>query len=222
MTSATESTPTFPDAALVARARARDASAFAELVEEQAPRLRRLVDHMLKIPSDREEVLQNALLAAWVHLPAFEGRAQFGSWLHRVTANTALMHLRRQRRQCDHLVGDLNELVQAEAKSGQRPICQATACWIERPDDALQRTEFRALVQRKLGELSPVLREVFVLRYVEEFSTKETADKLGVTEPTVKTRLHRACLELRAAIHSNVADLGICGRNPASGSTDGA
>lgn len=216
MTSATESAQAFPDAALVARARARDESAFAELVETQAPRLRRLVEHMLKVPSDREEVIQNALLAAWLHLPAFEGRAQFGSWLHRVTANAALMHLRGQRRQRDHAVGDLNELARASMRDGQTPTCRASSCWIERPDEALQGAELRALVERKLGELSPVLREVFILRHVEEFSIKETADKLGVTEATVKTRLHRACLELREAIHRNSADVGICGRRTTS------
>lgn len=216
-----ESTQTYPDTALVAKARARDQSAFAELVEAQAPRLRRLVEHMLKVPSDREEVIQNALLAAWVHLPAFEGRAQFGSWLHRVTANAALMHLRGQRRKCEHPVGDLNELARASMRDGQPPTCQAGSCWIEQPDEALQRAELRALVQRKLGELPPVLREVFILRYVEDLSIKETADKLGVTEAAVKTRLHRACLELRTAIHRDSADIEVCGRRPVSHSHDG-
>lgn len=221
MTSTAESTGAFPDADLVARARARDASAFTELVEAQTPRLRRLVEHMLPASSDREEVIQNALLAAWVHLPSFEGRAQFGSWLHRVTANAALMHLRRQRHQRDRAVGDLNELARAEMTKGRLPICQADACWIERPDEALQRAELRTLVQRKLGELSPMLREVFMLRHVEGLSSKETADQLDVTEATVKTRLHRACLELRAAIHRNVADIGICARSPANRSNTG-
>jgi RNA polymerase sigma-70 factor (ECF subfamily) len=175
---------------------------------------------MLKVPSDREEVIQNALLAAWVHLPAFEGRAQFGSWLHRVTANAALMHLRGQRRKFERPVGDLNELARVSMRDTQPQNCQAKSCWIERPDDALQGAELRALVQRKLGELSPVLREVFILRHVEELSVKETASKLGVTEAAVKTRLHRACLELRAAIHRNTADIGICGRRPSSRSSD--
>lgn len=210
LTSPAPATPSFPDSLLVERARARDAKAFAELACPHEHKLRRVVSRMVPVPSDQDEVLQDALLAAWRHLPAFEGRSQFGSWLYRVTTNAALMRLRQQGHRPDTAVGNINELAQAQSSQGGQAVCGASSCWIERPDEAMQRTELRVLLQRKVAELPPVLREIFLLRHVEGLSTKETAEVLAVTEATVRARLHRACLALRKAIHRSAVDVDIC------------
>ena len=83
------STPTCPDDVLVERAQARDATAFRELVRRQRHGMQRLASRFVGRPSDQEDVVQNALLVAWQHLPDFERRATFGSWMHRVTIRRA-------------------------------------------------------------------------------------------------------------------------------------
>jgi RNA polymerase sigma-70 factor, ECF subfamily len=202
--------PNFPDAKLVERARARDPSAFGELVCRHEPQMRCLVARFIDRPSDREDVMQSALLAAWRHLPDFEGRAKFGSWMYRVTTNTALMLLRRQRRKRDTLVGDVEAWMRSQVDPGQEHPCGVGSCWIQRPDEAMQRTELRSMLERVVAGLPPGLRDVFVFRYVDGLSVRETGRVLGLTDAAVKTRLHRACQALRRAIHRNAADVAIC------------
>jgi RNA polymerase sigma-70 factor (ECF subfamily) len=72
--------------------------------------------------------------------------------------------------------------------------------WAKRPDDQLQSSELRAHIQTAVDALPDIYRTVFVIRDVEGLSTEETAELLGISVPTVKTRLHRARIALRDAI----------------------
>jgi RNA polymerase sigma-70 factor (ECF subfamily) len=198
------------DDLLVERARARDAAAFDELMGRHDPMLRRLVSRIVEGTSDQDEAMQNALLAAWCNIPKFEGRAQFGSWMYRVTTNAALMTLRSQHRKRDISVGDIEEWERTQQPQKALPFCDTGSCWIEQPEQAMQRKELRALLEQRVMDLSPILREVFVLRHVDGLSIKECASQLRLSGPAVKTRLHRACLALRAAIHRNEADVATC------------
>jgi RNA polymerase sigma-70 factor (ECF subfamily) len=74
------------DDELVARARARDLGAFELLVDRHEDRLYRVAMRLLRNENDAREVLQDALVSAWQNLDGFAGRAQFGSWIYRVTA----------------------------------------------------------------------------------------------------------------------------------------
>jgi RNA polymerase sigma-70 factor (ECF subfamily) len=199
--------PLTADTALVERALASDQAAFEELVARHSPRLGRLVSRMVEGAAEREEALQNAWISAWRNLPTFEGRSQFGSWIYRVTANESLMLLRQRRRRPDIPASNVDDLTRTEANT--IPFC-SRGCWVERPDEAMQRTELRALLQRTVENLAPMLRQAFMLRYVDGLSIKETARLLRVGEPTVKTRLHRACMALRKAIHRSAVDVSIC------------
>ena len=77
---------------------------------------------------------------------------------------------------------------------------RANADWSQRPDEQLQSEEMRAHIQTSVNALPDGLRTVFLLRDVEEMSTEDTAEMLGLSVPAVKTRLHRARLALREAI----------------------
>lgn len=79
---------------LLASARDRDVAAFEELVRRNEDKLYRLALRHVHNESDAQEILQNAFLAAWQNLPAFEGRSTFASWMHRITVNASLMLLR--------------------------------------------------------------------------------------------------------------------------------
>ena len=186
------------DDQLVARAQTGDLPAFETLVERHEERLYRLALRLLRNDTDAREVLQDAFLSAWQNLGAFAGRAQFGSWIYRVTLNAALMLLRSRRRRPTVSVEDVSESAVDDALAAAPD--HAANDWTRRPDEQLQSVELKQHIQSALDELPEILRVVFVLRDVEELSTEETADALGITVQAVKTRLHRARLALRASI----------------------
>jgi RNA polymerase sigma-70 factor (ECF subfamily) len=191
--------PALSDETLVLRARARDLDAFEALVERHEDRLYRLALRLLRDEEGAREVLQEALFAAWRRLDQFEGKAQFGSWLYRIVANAALMALRSRRRHPEVSVEAL-EPARLEATAAAGGGFGAGPNWARRPDEELQSQELRRHIEEALETLPEGQRLVFLLRDVDDLSTEETADLLGVNVPTVKTRLHRARLALREAI----------------------
>jgi RNA polymerase sigma-70 factor (ECF subfamily) len=187
------------DDQLVARAQHGDLPAFETLVERHEDRLYRLAVRLLRSDDDAREVLQEAFLSAWQKLGDFAGRAQVGSWIYRVTLNAALMLLRTRRRRPTVSAEDVPEAALDAALASDREQ-QGTSDWIKRPDEQLQSSELKEHIQLALDQLPEILRVVFVLRDVEDLSTEETAEVLGITVQAVKTRLHRARLALRTAI----------------------
>ena len=188
------------DDVLVEKARGRDEAAFEELVSRYEDKLYRLAMRFVRNETDAQEILQDAFLSAWRNLPTFEGRAQFGSWMYRVTVNAALMLLRSRNRHPEVTVDEVEPTVlnDAVAESGQS--MRASSDWSQRPDEQLQSDEMRRHIQASVDALPDGLRTVFLLRDVEELSTEDTAEVLGLSVPAVKTRLHRARLALREAI----------------------
>jgi RNA polymerase sigma-70 factor (ECF subfamily) len=187
------------DEILVERARTKDEAAFEELVNRYEDKLYRLAMRFVRNETDAQEILQDAFLSAWRNLPTFEGRAQFGSWMYRVTVNAALMLLRSRNRHPEVGVDDVEPtaLNDAVVENGQM---RSNADWSQRPDDQLQSDELRRYIQAAVDTLPEGLRTVFLLRDVEELSTEDTAELLALSVPAVKTRLHRARLALREAI----------------------
>lgn len=188
--------PALSDEELVERAKAKDFAAFEELVARHEDRVFRLAVRFLRNEAEAQEVAQEAFLAAWRKLDGFKGHAQFSSWLYRVTANAALMRLRSQRRRPEV---SSEEIEPATLEALQREHAQADD-WSKRPDEQLQSDELRRHIQSSVDGLPDIYRDVFLVRDVEGHSTEETAEMLGVTVPTVKTRLHRARLMLREEI----------------------
>jgi len=182
--------------ALVARAKGGDYEAFEELVERHEEKVFRLALRFMRNEAEAQEVTQDALLSAWKHLGDFKGESQFGSWLHRVTANTALMRLRSQGRRRETSTEDVDEstLESLVSEHGAR------GDWSRRPDELALSAELRRHIQAAVDALPELYREVFLIRDVEGLSTEETGELLGLSVPAVKTRLHRARLALRDAI----------------------
>ncbi len=188
------------DEVLVERARKKDVAAFEELVGRYEDKLYRLAMRFVRNETDAQEILQDAFLSAWRNLPAFEGRSQFGSWMYRVTVNAALMLLRSRNRHPEVTVDDIEPTALNEAVTQSGQMMGTNPDWSQRPDDQLQSEELRRHIQASVDALPDGLRTVFLLRDVEELSTEDTADLLGLSVPAVKTRLHRARLALREAI----------------------
>lgn len=180
------------DVALAARVAAGDLGAFELLMRTHNRRLYRLARAMLRDPAEAEDALQDAYLAAYQAIGGFRGEASLATWLARVVNNQCLARLRRQQRR-DNIVPmvalpDLEDAVH-DMQSGA-----------DAPDEAMARAEWRALLERKLDELPEAFRTVFVLRCVEELSVEETAQCLGIPEPTVRSRHFRARSLLRESL----------------------
>lgn len=198
--------PTAPDAdtsdvELVARARDGDVDAFARLAERHQRQLYRLALRMMGNEADAEEVLQEAFLHAFQKLGEFRGDAAFNSWIYRITANSALMRLRRQRRSPEVLVGD--DRPAGEALNGPSFAIDGgyaeppRSDWSLRADDALHNQQLGQAIVRAVENLSEDYRVVFLMKDVDGLSNEQIADVLGLSVPAVKSRLHRSRLALR-------------------------
>src|SRR5260221_951818 len=188
--------PLATDEELIARARAADFAAFEELLGRYEDKVFRLAYRILRNETDAKEILQETFVSIWRKLDTFKGDSQFGSWVYRIATNAALMRLRAHRR---HPEVSTEELPIGYLDNYGTPM-PAGENWAKRPDDELQSAELRSHIQAAVDALPDIYRTVFVIRDVEGLSTEETADVLGISVPTVKTRLHRARIALRDAI----------------------
>jgi RNA polymerase sigma-70 factor, ECF subfamily len=190
----TTSVPTgFDESALVAQAKAGDQNAFAELVNRYERKIYRLAKNITRNDEDAEDVLQDAFLKAYTHLDNFKGDSKFYTWIVRIAVNEALMRLRK--RKTDRSV-PLDEPVELGEETVQREI----AVWEDNPEQQYSQEEWRRILDEAVDSLKPDFRTVFVLRDIEELSTEETAETLGISVPAVKSRLLRARLALRETL----------------------
>ncbi len=181
------------EGALVAAAKAGDAAAFEELVSRYERRIFRLALHITQNREDAEDATQEAFLKAFAHLNDFQGNSRFYTWLVRITVNEALMKLRKRRP---------NQLSLDEAfESDDDLIPREVEDWGPTPEQRYAQTELQEILTEVIGQLEPAYRIVFLLRDVEEISTEETAQLLGLSAPAVKSRLLRARLKLRQKIN---------------------
>ncbi len=187
---ATTEPTVFDESALVAKAREGDASAYSELVNRYEGKIFRLAKHITQNDEDAEDILQETFLKGYEHLPGFQGQSKFYTWLVRIAVNESLMKLRR--RKTDRTV-PLDEPVD----TGEDTVAREIAVWEENPEQRYSREELGAILDEAVQSLRPAFRTVFVLRDIEELSTEETAEALGISVPAVKSRLLRARLQLR-------------------------
>lgn len=167
---------------------------FAELVQQQMPRLLAAARQLLRDREAAHDVVQDALLAAVRALPKFQRRAALATWLHRIVINAALMHLRRTRRRPAASIEDLQCRFTPEGAHIDPPLP-----WHIEPC-AVERAETRAMVRAAIEELPPGQRNVLELRDIEGLDTGQAADLMGVSANAVKIRLHRARNALRGLL----------------------
>jgi RNA polymerase sigma-70 factor (ECF subfamily) len=178
------------DEQLVELAKTGDDGAFPELVKRYSRRILRVARNITNNDEDSEDVLQETFMKAYTHLDGFQGNSKFYTWLVRIAMNEALMKLRKRK------TGKLVSLDE-ELSTGDDTIVREIAVWEGNPEDRYSQEEMRELLDKTVASLPEGFRTVFVLRDVEELSTEETADLLGLSIPAVKSRLLRARLQLR-------------------------
>ncbi len=183
-----ESSPS--EALLVERARQGDVTAFGDLISKYERRIYRMARQITQNDEDAEDVLQETFLKAFEHLDSFQGQSKFYTWLTRIAVNESLMKLRK--RKSDRTVS-LDENIETE----EEPIVREIAVWDDTPELRYSQEEMRQILDKAIDGLKPIFRTVFILRDVEELSTEETAEVLGLSIAAVKSRLLRARLQLR-------------------------
>lgn len=183
------------DAALIAGLQSGNSAAFGELLRDYGPRLLRVARRFLPNEEDARDALQDAMVAVYRSVGSFESSSALSTWLHRIVVNAALMKLRTRRR---HPEEDIEQYLPQFAPDGHQR--EPSTPWSERADQVLEREELRASVREAIDKLPEPYRIVLLLRDIEEMSTAETAEILGVSTNVVKIRLHRARQALRTLL----------------------
>ena len=169
---------------------AGDPEEFSRLVEAYSSKIYRLATKMLNHQQDAEDVLQETFLKAYRGLKLFDGRSKISTWLFRIATNEALMVIRRKHPE----MVSIDEPVETEAGE-QEPVQIIDWCCL--PEEELLSEETKHKLDAAVQKLPERLRMVFLLRDINDLSTHETAEVLGLSDTAVKTRLSRARLRLR-------------------------
>jgi RNA polymerase sigma-70 factor, ECF subfamily len=178
------------EATLVRRVQEGERDLFYELIRPYERRVYSATLAILRNPADAEDAAQEAILKAFKYVKQFRAEARFSTWLIQIAVNEA-----RMRRRKEH--ADLMEPIAERRDEEGNYTPRDFADWREIPSESLERKEIREKLAEALGTLGEIYREVFVLRDMQHLSIEETAQSLGISVASVKTRLLRARLMLR-------------------------
>jgi len=179
------------DPSLFTRARAGDSDAFVELATTCDAAVFRVALRITRNTADAEDVRQQTLLKAFAHFDQFRDGYRFAAWITQIAANESVSLLRRRR---DGRCLSLDDMVASQEGTRTLPEPRSKR---ENPEQSCARLEVRRRLIAELRRLEPSLRSVCLLRDVNNLSTEETAEQLGLTPQAVRTRLFRGRLKLR-------------------------
>jgi RNA polymerase sigma-70 factor, ECF subfamily len=181
------------DGALVAAAKRGDSRAFEELILRYRQRVLALALRITQNREDAEDVAQESLQKAFLHLDTFQEKSLFSTWLIRIAMNEALQLLRRKRR--------VFQVLPENPESGARSSWESFVDQNPNPEESCWRRERVDLLIKAINRLSPIIGRTIVLRDIEERSVEETAQILGTTITTVKARVFQGRRRLRRAVN---------------------
>jgi RNA polymerase sigma-70 factor (ECF subfamily) len=172
------------DAQLIDEALDGESAAFGQLVRKYQDRLYNTIAHVVGCRDEAEDVVQDAFVQAFVKLASFRRDSAFYTWLYRIAFNTAISRRRRRRAEVS--------VERGRDALGVEPLDDGEA-----PEERLLRQERAGQVRRALSALSEEHRAILVLREMEGCCYDTIADILDLPIGTVRSRLHRARLQLR-------------------------
>lgn len=177
--------------------------AFEALTSRHEQRIFSLAMRMLRQEQDAEDVTQQTFLSALENLAGFRGEASFSTWLLRIATHAALKIIRKRQ---GLATISLDTATEEDGGFDSVPRPEFIADWRQSPEELIHRNEVQRLLDEALAQLDEKHRLVFLLRDVEGFSVRETADALGLSEGNVKVRLLRARLQLREQLTRTLGD----------------
>lgn len=203
------------DESFLARLRGGDEAAFAALVERNTGRMLAAAKRLLRNEDEARDAVQDAFMAAFKSIAAFNGEAKLSTWLHRIVINAALMRLRSRRHRAEQSIDDLLPRFDDAGRWAEEPGRVAASS-----QELLERRETRVVVRHCIDQLPDTYRTVLLMRDIDDLDTDEAAELLGITPNAVKIRLHRARQALRTLIGQELrwtdVPAGRAGRDAAS------
>jgi RNA polymerase sigma-70 factor (ECF subfamily) len=190
------------DDELLQRARNHDTGAFEELVARNRDRVFGIALRIVHSEAEAAEVTQETFLAAWRSLTQLTG-ASFSHWVHRIAANRALMRLRHQK-----VAKAVEESLESPQFNARGSLVETVADWAPTAEGASLDAELRRAIETAAGQLPEAAREVFLLHDVEGLDYQQISEITKDSVAALKSRLHRARLQMRAAIDRFYAERG--------------
>ena len=172
------------DKELIRQAADGSSQAFELLISQYTDRLFNTLVHLLRSREAAEDVMQNALFQAYLKLDTYRGQSAFYTWLYRIAVNMAFSYRRG--------IKPVISMDQQQEKAGEQPIDHA-----ESVNDRVLREERAEVLHTAIGELSNEYRSVIILREIEGCSYDMIGEILSISPGTVRSRLHRARLQLK-------------------------
>ncbi len=182
---------------LVERLKRRDEAAFNELVRAYEKRVFRLVLRMLGDRAEAEDVAQDVFITVFKSIDSFRGESKLSTWMFRVATNHCKNRIKYLDRRARGKKGELDELSEHDALES---ASMSSSAMVARPDQQAEANQIEAIVRAAISELDEDQRALVVLRDVENLSYEEIQQITGLPEGTVKSRLHRARLQLAKAV----------------------
>jgi RNA polymerase sigma-70 factor (ECF subfamily) len=180
------------DEELVQAAQAGESPAFDELVRRYTNVVYRILYKILRHEEDTQDALQDTFVSAYRALPRFRQDARFSTWIYRIATNAALMKARARK---TNLVS-----IDDPGEDGEARTVWELPDWSATPDEELLSVETRQVMEEAIQALPAEQRAAFVLHDVQNLSSAETAEAMGITVSAVNSRLHRARVFLRDRI----------------------
>jgi RNA polymerase sigma factor (sigma-70 family) len=178
------------DERLLSIARRGNPTAFGELCKRHKKRIFQLTLRITRNCEDAEDAVQECFLKGLLHLHDFDGRSQFATWLTRIAINEALMKIRRNRKFRETPLQTTDEF-------GEERECIHLIDRSLNPEDSYTERERARILRNLLGTLRPRIRAAMEMRHLQDYSLRETSEKLGISQSATKGRLFHARAALR-------------------------
>jgi RNA polymerase sigma-70 factor (ECF subfamily) len=189
----------------LAAAKRGDSAAFEILCKQSANTVFHLARRMMRNNEDAEDVVQESLQQAFIHLESFNGDSRFSTWLSRIAINAALMKLRKKRRLSDV---SLDESAETEGPSSRLEVEDQGL----NPEQLYAQKEQQRILSEAMNDLTPGTRKAIELRELDERSTEETARIMGISVGAVKARVFHGRRKLRMRLKHYVGSTWVSGR----------
>lgn len=167
------------ETSLIAKAKKGNLDAFGELLSSEEAKLFRVAFLLCGEREEARDLLQETFLAIWQALPRFSGRSSFYTYSYRILLN--IHHKRRRKRR---ILLPFLEGIKVKTR-------------LLSPAESFKKEEKRERVREAIAKLPSIFQEVILLCYLEELSYREIAERLGLKEGTIKSRLFKAKKLLR-------------------------
>lgn len=194
--SSTESNDMKTEEQLIVAIKQGDEMAFEAIMRKYNQRLFRIARSILKDDDEAVDVVQDAYVTAYFKLDQYNGPSNFSSWISRIVSNEAMMRIRKSKR-INYSIDSTDTSYDNMPSNEQQPL------------DHIASKQLRHLLEDAIDKLSVNYRCVYVMRAIQQLSTRETANSLDISEDLVKTRYSRAKKNLQKTFNQHIESTGL-------------